>query len=326
MLRIARRFETTGALSRRLFLGSGAALMSAAPSLSWATGAPPARPDDNGVDAGSDAARHLTVDVRLNGKGPFRFVVDTGADRTVIAQDVADTLGLPRGDKVMVEGILKTVESQTVPIGRMDFGPFSLANMSAPLLPRESLQADGYLGLDAIGRGRVTFDFKAGRLSIEDPRPSFTANLVPPDEARVTVVGNSGHLRSVDCGVDGVPATAFVDTGAAVSVGNSALFRALVDHHGALFEPGLVPLSGVTGGEIDGRVTRAGKIRLKGFEFTSAELVIADIQIFDLWGLADTPALLIGMNYLRSFSSVTIDYGLKELRFDFASLVVASRV
>lgn len=323
MLRRVRRRETFGAPSRRLVLGAGAACLGMTPFSSWADAAPPAK--NGAVDAGTDSEQHLTVAVQIDGKGPFRFVVDTGADRTVIADDVALALGLPRGRLVNVEGILRTIQTDTVEIGAMTFGPFTLANFAAPVLTRASLQADGYLGLDAVGQGRVTLDFKGGRLLVEEPRPSFTANLVPPNEARVKVLGSQGHLRSVDCGVDGVAAAAFVDTGAEVSVGNSALFRALVDDHGALFEPGVVPLSGVTGGEIDGRVTRAGKIRLKGFEFTTAEIVIADIQIFDLWGLAERPALLIGMNYLRSFSSVSIDYGLKELRFDFASLRVASR-
>jgi predicted aspartyl protease len=320
---LRRRREAFGAPSRRHVLGAGAACLGLAPLASWGGTAPPAK--DDGVAAGTDAARHLTVDVQIDGKGPFRFVVDTGADRTVIADDVALALGLQRGRQVLVEGILRTIQTDTVQIGTMAFGPFTLADFAAPVLPRASLQADGYLGLDAVGRGRVTLDFARERLLIEEPRPSFTAGLVPPNEARVQVMGTAGHLRSVDCGVDGVAAAAFVDTGAEVSVGNSALFRALVDDHGALFEPGIVPLSGVTGGELDGRVTRAGRIRLRGFEFTAAELVIADIQIFDLWGLAEKPALLIGMNYLRSFSSVTIDYGLKELRFDFASLLVASR-
>jgi hypothetical protein len=45
--------------------------------------------------------------------------------------------------------------------------------------------------------------------------------------------------------------------------------------------------------------------------------------VFDIWGLSNRPALLIGMNYLREFASVAIDYRLKEIRFDLASLLVA---
>jgi hypothetical protein len=50
-------------------------------------------------------------------------------------------------------------------------------------------------------------------------------------------------------------------------------------------------------------------------------VVVADFRIFDVWGLRQQPALLIGMNLLRQFSKVSIDYGRKELRFDLARLV-----
>jgi hypothetical protein len=53
--------------------------------------------------------------------------------------------------------------------------------------------------------------------------------------------------------------------------------------------------------------------------FTDCPLVIADFLVFDVWGLRQRPALLIGMNLLRQFGRVSIDYGLKELRFDLAA-------
>ena len=56
-------------------------------------------------------------------------------------------------------------------------------------------------------------------------------------------------------------------------------------------------------------------------ELTDCPLVIADFRVFDVWGLTRRPALLLGMNFLRRFSKVSIDYGLKELRFDQASLI-----
>jgi hypothetical protein len=70
-------------------------------------------------------------------------------------------------------------------------------------------------------------------------------------------------------------------------------------------------------------LTMLDKIQLQRLEFTDCSLVIVDLQVFDIWGLSDKPALMIGMNYLRQFASVAIDYGLKEIRFDLASLLVA---
>jgi hypothetical protein len=65
------------------------------------------------------------------------------------------------------------------------------------------------------------------------------------------------------------------------------------------------------------------KIQLQRLKFTNCPLVIVDLRVFDIWGLSNKPALLIGMNYLREFASVAIDYRLKEIRFDLASLLVA---
>jgi predicted aspartyl protease len=42
------------------------------------------------------------VDVRINGHGPYHFVVDTGADRTILASEVAVELRLSHGEEVML--------------------------------------------------------------------------------------------------------------------------------------------------------------------------------------------------------------------------------
>ena len=48
-------------------------------------------------------------------------------------------------------------------------------------------------------------------------------------------------------------------------------------------------------------------------------IAIADLQVFDIWGLNDRPALLIGMNWLRHFKRVEVDYGRKDFRFEIGS-------
>jgi hypothetical protein len=99
-----------------------------------------------------------------------------------------------------------------------------------------------------------------------------------------------------------------------------SLFAALASRNPAYGNLGPVSLTDVTGGETLGNYTIAKKIQIMEVEFTDCPLVIADFKVFDLWGLAQRPALLIGMNFLVQFSKVSIDYGLKELRFDRASL------
>lgn len=303
----------SGIFSRRAILAAGAA--SLLPSRAQTV--PGSAPTQ--LATGGSGANLLTIAVEINGKGPFHFVVDTGADRTVIADDVARQLGLAAGNPVMVEGVVRTVRADTARIQKAAVGAIVRENIETPVLPRAQLLADGYLGLDIIDGYRVTLDFKNRSLLLSDPRPAQLINWAPPTEIPIRLVGSRGRLRSVNCVVDGVRATAFIDTGAEISVGNMQLFSALQERDQTYNKNDVIPLTGVTGGVVEGRVTTVELVKLGGLSFEDSRIAVADLQIFQLWELADRPALLIGMNWLRQFSKVSVDYGRKELRFDLAS-------
>jgi predicted aspartyl protease len=276
--------------------------------------------DTERINAATDAASHLMVDVHINGHGPYHFVVDTGADHTVLASEVAAELGLPLGEKVILKGVVRAVLTETVSIRTMTFGSITKRHLMVPTLARSLLDADGYLGLDFLDGHRVTFDFQKHLLQVSEPRARFSANWVRENEARIRASGASGHLQALDCMVDGIPATAFIDSGAEVTAANEPLLAALARRNPDFRETGSVRLIDITGGEILGKVAMVNKIRLTAaLIFTDCPLVIADFLVFDAWGLRQRPALLIGMNLLRQFERVTIDYGLQELRFDLAA-------
>ncbi len=276
--------------------------------------------DATPINAATDAASHLMVDVRINGKGPYHFVVDTGADRTILAGEVAVELGLSHGEMVVLKGVVRAVLTETVSIRTMTFGSITKGDLMLPTLSRSLLDADGYLGLDFLDGHRVTFDFQNHLLQISEPRPRSSASWVRGNEARIRASGSSGHLQALDCMVDGVPATAFIDSGAEVSAANEPLLAALARRDPSFGEMGRIQLIDITGGEISGKVAMAHKIRLAAsLTFTNCPLVIANFLVFEVWGLRQRPALLIGMNLLRQFGRVSIDYGLQELRFDLAA-------
>jgi len=311
-------------LSRRHLIGTGAAALALAPPLLAQTANPPAGEAPTQIPTGSDRAKLLTIDVAINGQGPFKFVVDTGADRSVMADTAALKLGLAHASKVKVEGVVRTVPAETVKVDSLSFGNFTKNDLVMPILPYGWLDADGYLGLDVIDRYRVTLDFKEQHLAIERSRSFWLLDTNRMGTARVNAVGSQGKLRSVHCRIDGVPAYAFLDTGAEISVGNAALFNVLNERHPDRYvKTKTVTLSGVTGGELQGRLVEFGKISLQSLDFTDGSVVISDLQIFKLWDLMDHPALLIGMNFLRQFDRVSIDYGRKEFDFQIAQLNVA---
>jgi len=225
-----------------------------------------------------------------------------------------------------VEGIVRTVNAETVTVGNLTFGSVSRDHLVVPVLPHALLGSDGYLGLDAIDGFRVTLDFQNHALLIEPPHHNMLISWKPPSEAMIPVRGMFGHLRAVNCRVDGVSTTAFIDTGAEVSVANTRLFNELVAISPSYIRKETVALTGVTGGLIQGRIATVERIKLGGLRWEICNLVVADLQIFDLWDLSEKPALLIGMNFLRQFAHVSIDYGSHELRFDLASLRIARRM
>ena len=317
--------STTGGLARRHALTGFAALTLvpwAARGQQITANATLQTPPDPSQEAANLAARtdlnrHLTVEVQINGR-PLHFVVDTGAERTVIADDVAAALGVPLGKTVTVDGISSRIEAPTISVDELSFGPFRRRNLTIPILPRTSLISDGYLGLDAINGTKVTFDFKNHALSIEQPHSGYFLTPDNPLSTRVQLSGSKGHLRVTDCLVDSVAASAFIDTGAEVSVGNQALYDALQGRNKILSPSAAVILSGVTGGEITAQVIPVKRIRLQDLAFTDGTLAIADVPDFESWKLINRPALLIGMDYLRQFGSVSIDYRSKEVRFEIS--------
>ncbi len=264
--------------------------------------------------------KQLLIDVQVNEKGPFRFVVDTGADRSVIAEELAQALHLPMGRLVTVQGIIRAVPAKSVPVAALKFGSVIRDNLEMPVLPRKMVQADGYLGLDAIGRHRVVFDFKRQTMQIVEPRPLwFVDKRGMNTETRLAAPGDSGHLRSVECLVDGVSTVAFIDSGAEVSVGNGPLHRELLKQNSAYAGVRDIELTGVTGGISIGSVVKVNTILLGNLEFSGCELAIADLDVFKIWDLAEKPALLIGLNFLRQFATVSVDYGRHEYRLNLSS-------
>ncbi len=295
-------------------------------------GASTAEQDIASLKARTDAADLLTVAVMVNGQGPFNFVVDTGAERSVLAEEVAATLNLARGEDVTIQGIATATTVATVHADAVAFGPFVRKDVHLPILPRSTLAADGYLGLDAINGTRVTFDFKNHQLHIEQPKAIFDAGRVNDlrvqqpsgiqsprlSETWISARGKAGRLQIVDSLVGGVPATAFIDTGAEISVGNPALLTALKIFHKRMPDLGPITLTGVTGGQLAGEVIAVDRINLQDLTFSESFLAIADAPDFTTWGLRDRPAVLIGMNYLRQFASVTVDYRAKEIHFELS--------
>lgn len=308
--------------SRRRLLTAGVLSLACALDLPRAVGGHRAESGGAGsLRSAADLNGRLTTAVRINGHGPFHFMVDTGAERTVIADDLAKRLALPRGNMVLVQGIIRGEPASLVAIRELRMGSLVSSGLQVPTLPRAMLGVDGYLGLDVLDHRRVVFDFIAGTLTVTKPQGFFSWLFTHDDQLRVRTLGESGRLRSTDCLIDRVHAAAFFDTGAEVSIINRPLYAALQRRQG--IEPtkraAMEELTGVTGGSVAGITTVLDMVTLGDLILTFTTVVVADLPTFALWGLGGQPALLVGMDSLRRCSRFSIDYRRKEVHIDVAS-------
>lgn len=314
-------------LSRRTILGWGAAALALARSSRSSASSDSTPPNSEAIQGRSDQNHLMTLETHIDGQGPFQFVVDTGADESVIADDVAARLGLLNGSQVVVQGIARALPAQSVQINNLSFGHVRIDSLCIPVLSRALLGADGYLGLDAIDGRRVTFDFRENRLTVERSLINqSTTKFIRRDETLVRVTGSHGRLTAENCHIDGVRAYAFIDSGAEESIGNTSLFAKLQKIGKSYLSDVPVPIIGVTGGVASGRLTAISSIRIDALEFLHSTLVISDLPVFDVWGLSDKPAIFIGMNFLRKTSSFSIDYGNRELLIKLADVQIARAI
>lgn len=305
-------------VSRRNLLGGGAALLSLLTVPALGRSAPASAPEVSSVKAGSDDSAHMTVDVMLNGKGPYRFVVDTGAERTVVSSTVARILALPHVKDIRIEGVTRPTVTETVRVADLTLGEIQRKDMEIPVLPDSWLQADGYIGLDTLGENRIILDFKNHKLSVVHGGDASFGQSCSPGFGDVA---SRLHLRTRNCLVDQVNTTVFIDTGAEVTVGNYALLDALKHTEADFrFYRGAASLYGVTGGDKDGALLNFDKLRVADVALDDGNIVISPLPVFTHWKLTDKPALILGMDFMRRFDRIMVDYRGGAFRFGFEGL------
>ncbi len=286
--------------------------------------APPVKPDAGAqLETAFDQARRMLVPVMLNGRGPFGFVVDTGANRSVVATEVATACGLPSAGRADVHGIAGAEPADLAGVRRLAVGSVVSSGLTLPILPRAQLGADGLLGVDILKGRRMSLAFDQNRFEISTSGQGAelgegTNSRIRPYNAPIPVSAayRNGQLVILDAQVADVRVSAFIDSGAQVTVGNIALRDAVVRTHPD-FGPRLapVPLISATGQTARGEFAPLPRLRLGGMQIDSVLGIFAQLHIFDLWNLNDRPAILIGVDVLRHFDDVTLDFGRRVVVF-----------
>jgi len=239
---------------------------------------------------------------------PFAFLVDTGAERTVVARSVAMQLGMIPNGRGRLVGIAGLHDVDMVAVASLSLGQRSLYNLASPVLEAQDIGADGIIGLDGLQGQRILLDFDRNRMLLGD------AKTLGGDRGFDIIVRarrKSGQLILTDALIDGIETAIVIDTGSDTSIGNAALASALARRHARE----TVQLVSVTGQQVTADLGLARTLTLGGLTLNNTTIAFIDAPPFERLGLRRRPALLLGMAQLRLFHRVAIDFAGRRILF-----------
>ena len=269
--------------------------------------------DTEVIAAARDANARMTVPVRIGGAGPFRFLLDTGAQNTVVSRDLATRLKLPADRAATLIGVAGILPVETVLLDEVGLGRRSYYGLTAPVLEQRHIGADGIVGLDSLQDQRVLLDFSRNLIAVSDAK-SLGGNL--GYEIVVTARSRSGQLIMTDAVIDGIRTAVVIDTGAEGTIGNPALLKAM-GRRG--LQPEQTRLDSVTGQSLAADLVVAQRLQIQQLFLDNVAIAFADAPAFRHLKLDRKPAVLLGMRELKAFRRVAIDFQTRRVLFDLPS-------
>jgi predicted aspartyl protease len=276
---------------------------------------PPAVIDDKLVIGGEDikareTETRMTVAVRVNGRGPYHFLVDSGADTSAVGLHLARELQLPVGTPVILHDMTATAQVDRVQVDELSLGQSSVHHLEVPALREGDIGGDGMIGIDALADQRLMMDFEQRVIKAEDARKP---EKLTGDEIVVTARRRRGQLILTEVTAGGLQVEAVVDTGSEITIGNLALRDRLIRGNRDKFVT--IPVTGVTGVTVNLELAKVNELRLGSVTLRDVPIAFAEVPPFALFGLSGEPALLLGTDLLETFRRVSLDFRARKVRF-----------
>ena len=255
-----------------------------------------------------DRIGRIWAPVLINGKGPFRLVLDTGASHSAIISRVADSLGVSaQTDPILVRGVTGSAVVPAVHVDRMEVGDLLIEPSTLPIVADVFGGAEGVLGREGLPDKRITADFRRDKLIISRShreRAPFGFSVVPLKITR--------GLLATEVRVGSIRTLAIIDTGGQQTVGNLALREALMRYppKDAIGED----IIGVTLDLQHGDTITSPPIDIGTLKLRQVRVTFADMYLFEHLKLTHEPTLMIGMDVLGSFDVLVIDYKMREMQ------------
>jgi predicted aspartyl protease len=261
---------------------------------------------------------HPTVPVEIAGHAPVTFVLDTGAEQTVLYHHYAVELGLPLRDGDELVGQTGVVDVPGVRIPPFVIDGRGIEGIDSVALPdrADGARLNGIVGLDVMQGKLVDIDFLNGRFALRSPQED-PRKLLQPDAVAVKATRVAGGLLSFDVQVNGKTGTAVLDSGARDTrlnwrFASAAGFSA---GDGALPDAGVI--HGATNTPVQSKSIELREFVVAGHTLRGLQARAVDLPVFEQFGVADRPALILGFDVLRN-ARIVIDLSRDVVWFDWA--------
>ncbi len=261
-----------------------------------------------------DRIGRIWAPVFINGRGPFRLVLDTGASHSGVTAMVALALGIPidQSSPVMLRGVTGFATVPTIRVNSLSVGDVAVDSPMLPIVPDAMGGAEGVLGSEGLANKRIFIDFRHDQITITYSHGEKSGR----DFVRIPFRSLRGQLIVVDAVVGRVRTKAIIDTGGQTTIANLALRDALAhDNRRDLPSRGRPDqIVGATLAVEDGEIMATPAIELGSIRMVDPGVTFADLYIFRQWKLTHEPAILIGMDALGVLDTLIIDYREHELQ------------
>jgi len=250
---------------------------------------------------------HIYISVRVNGRGPFRFIFDSGAGGTAINRKLVNDMGLTHLGTAEARGVGGADSSEVYRIDLLEVAGVRLTGLPGSTINFDQLESvaethiDGIIGYDLLNRFAISVDYTNHRLVIYRPGTESRATWGEP--CRLTI---DLRLPYVDATVEDTIAARFrLDTGSASTIDFHTPFvlaHSLLKDTSA-YRP--VTSTGI-GGTIEGNVGLSPAINICDNRIDSllVNFSSASTGIF----AGSNTAGNVGTGVLKAFT-VTFDYG-----------------
>ena len=271
-----------------------------------------------------DSTGHVIIDARVNGKGPYRFILDTGADESGVYEWFAKTLDLPTGGARELSGATGSEPSIVAKVSTLSVDGHAIRQVEADTLPdrADGAKLAGVAGVDLMRHRLAVIDFGCSTFALL-PLQAASTKITGAGATKIMAGAIlDGQQLTLPVTVNGVTGIAVLDSGSRYTFINSHFATAAkVDPASTLFRDA-EPTHGATVKRIATRVGPIGGVKFAGISIPDAEARVVDLPYFQTAGLADKPAMNLGLDLL-AHTRLTVDFSSRQFWLAHSSCSVS---